>query len=230
MDNPLVSAIIAVKNGERFLAAAIESVLAQDYSPYEIIIVDGHSVDATAEIAKSYPGVRFVEQVNRGVADAYNVGIDAARGEFIAFLSHDDLWTPNKLSVQMDHILRHPEIQYAITRVQFFIEPGCKLPGGFRVELLVQDRVGMMMETVIARKSLFDLIGKFDPLYSSSEDADWFSRASDRQVTRGVVPQVLLRKRVHDANLTFTDPTAYPNLFRALKQSIERKRSTQASV
>ena len=229
-DRPLVSVIIAVKNGERFLAAAIESVLAQDYAPYEIIVVDGHSVDATTAIAKSYPCVRLIAQVEQGVADAYNVGIDAARGELIAFLSHDDLWTPNKLSAQVDYMLCHPEIQYAITQVRFFLEPGLTLPAGFRKELLVEDHVGLMMETLMARKACFDLIGGFDPCYSSSEDADWFARASDQQVPWGVVPQVLLRKRVHDANLTFTDPKSFRNMFRILKRSIERKRSLSSDV
>jgi glycosyltransferase involved in cell wall biosynthesis len=60
MNRPLVSVIIAVKNGERFLADAIESVLVQDYPDYEIIVVDGHSVDRTADIATSYPLVRFI--------------------------------------------------------------------------------------------------------------------------------------------------------------------------
>jgi glycosyltransferase involved in cell wall biosynthesis len=224
MTNPLVSTIIVVKNGERFLAAAIESVLAQDYQPYEIIVVDGHSVDATAEIAKSFAAVRFIEQVNQGVADAFNVGIDAARGELLAFLSHDDLWTPNKLSVQVNYLICHPEIQYVIARVRFFLEPGYRRPSGFREELLLEDRVGLIMETLVARKSLFEVIGKFDPLFLAAEDADWFVRASDNQVPRAVIPEVLLLKRVHDANLTFTTPEINHNLLRALKQSIVRKR------
>jgi glycosyltransferase involved in cell wall biosynthesis len=224
IQNPLVSVIIAVRNGERFLAAAIKSVLAQNYQPYEIIVVDGHSIDATAEIAKSIESVRFIEQVNQGIADAYNVGIDAAKGELLAFLSHDDLWTPNKLRVQVNHLIRHPEIQYVIARVRFFIEPGCSLPAGFREELLFGDRVGLMMETLVARKTLFQVIGKFDPHFSPSDDADWFARASDHQIPRAVMPEVLLYKRVHDANLTFTTPENYQKLLRVLKRSIERKR------
>lgn len=92
MNKPLVSVIIAVKNGERYLTSAIKSALAQEGSwPIEIIVVDGQSNDRTFQIAQSFGLVRFIRQVNKGVSDAYNVGIDAAKGEFLAFLSHDDL-------------------------------------------------------------------------------------------------------------------------------------------
>jgi hypothetical protein len=97
MDNPMVSVIIAVRNGERFLRLAIESVLAQTYRPFEIVVIDGHSDDQTAAIAGSFPEARVVPQAGRGVADAYNLGIESAKADFIAFLSHDDLWTPDKL-------------------------------------------------------------------------------------------------------------------------------------
>src|SRR5262249_48006666 len=108
MSRPPVSVIVPVRNGERFLAAAITSILTQDYRPLEIIVVDGHSADNTAKIVQSFAQVRYVQQVNRGIADAYNTGIAAAQGQVIAFLSHDDLWTPNKLSLQVNHLLEHP--------------------------------------------------------------------------------------------------------------------------
>ncbi|MCU0517011.1 MAG: glycosyltransferase [Oscillatoria sp. Prado101] len=69
MEKPLVSVIIAVKNGERFLAEAIESVLSQTYEPYEIIAVDGQSTDSTEKVAKSYKQVRYIRQTGQGVAD-----------------------------------------------------------------------------------------------------------------------------------------------------------------
>jgi glycosyltransferase involved in cell wall biosynthesis len=72
VNKPLVSVIIAVKNGERFLASAINSVLEQDYQPFEIIVVGGQSVDNTAKIAQSFESVRYVLQAGQGIADAYN--------------------------------------------------------------------------------------------------------------------------------------------------------------
>jgi glycosyltransferase involved in cell wall biosynthesis len=78
-----------VRNGECFLASAINSVLEQDYRSVEIIVINGQSEDRTVQIAQSFAQVRYIQQVNKVVSDAYNVGIDAAKGELVAFLSHD---------------------------------------------------------------------------------------------------------------------------------------------
>lgn len=121
----LVSVIMAVRNGERFLLQAIDSVLAQDYRPMEIIVVDGKSVDRTAEIAHSYPDVRYIYQENLGIPNAYNIGIEVSRGEYIAFLSFDDLWTSDKLRFQANYLNEQPDVQYTIARVKYFLEPGC---------------------------------------------------------------------------------------------------------
>jgi glycosyltransferase involved in cell wall biosynthesis len=228
MGNPLVSVIIAVKNGERFLASAVNSVLEQDYRPIEMIVVDGQSTDKTAQIAQSFAQVRYIQQVNKGVSDAYNVGIDAAKGELVAFLSHDDLWTPDKLSVQVNYLIDHPKVQYTIAKVKFFLEPGHSPPSGFRKELLENDHIGRIMETLVVRKSLFDVIGKFRTDLTTAEDVDWYARANDQGIPMAIVPKVLLHKRVHDANLSLYTLENNRNLLKALRQSIKRKRG-QAS-
>jgi len=228
MGNPLVSVIIAVKNGERFLASAINSVLEEDYRPIEMIVVDGQSTDRTAQIAQSFAQVRYIQQVNKGVSDAYNVGIDAAKGELVAFLSHDDLWTPDKLSVQVNYLIDHPKIQYTIAKVKFFLEPGHSPPSGFRKELLENDHIGRIMETLVVRKSLFDVIGKFRTDLTTAEDVDWYARANDQGIPMAIVPQVLLLKRVHDTNLSLNTLENNRNLLKALRQSVKRKRG-QAS-
>jgi glycosyltransferase involved in cell wall biosynthesis len=224
MDRPLASIIMAVKDGERFLPAAIASVLEQDYRPFEIIVIDGQSADNTAQIAQSFEQVRYVSQVGRGVADAYNVGIDAARGDFVAFLSHDDVWTPDKLTVQMSYMLEHPDVLYTIARVRFFLEPGCSIPPGFRSELLEGDHVGRIMETLVARKVVFDLVGRFSTDFASAEDVDWFARAADAGVQMAVIPKVLLSKRIHDRNISLDASLNTSLLLKALRRSVSRKR------
>lgn len=229
MSNLLVSVIIPVKDGERFLAEAINSVLEQDYRPLEIIVVDGRSVDRTREIAGSFEQVRVIRQVDRGLADAWNVGIDAANGEFIAFLSHDDLWVPNKLSIQVNHMVDHPEIQYTITRVKFFAQPGLPIPPGFRTRLLEGDHIGHMPETLVARRSAFDVVGRFDVSLSVSPDVDWFARAKDKKVRMATMAEVLLLKRVHDANLSLVEvDESHRDLLRVLRHSIVRQRKHRA--
>lgn len=105
MNEPTVSVILAVRNGEPFIVSAINSVLASDKQPLEIVVVDGNSVDGTERIAKSFPIVRFIRQFNREIADAYNLGIESPRGELIAFISHDDIWETRKLSIRVDYIV-----------------------------------------------------------------------------------------------------------------------------
>src|SRR5688500_924354 len=112
---PLVSVIIPVYNGARFLRAALESVFAQTYRPIEVIVVDDGSADDSGVIAQSFPEVRYIRQENQGVAAARNNAIEAARGEFFAFLDQDDLWTPEKLRLQIEHLLDHPEVGYTLT-------------------------------------------------------------------------------------------------------------------
>jgi glycosyltransferase involved in cell wall biosynthesis len=225
---PLVSVVMIVRNGERFLAAAIDSVRAQDYRPLEIIVVDGQSTDSTPAIATSVPAVRLIPQTGRGVADAYNVGIEAARGELVAFLSHDDLWTPDKLSVQVEYLCAHPDIQYCVARVRFLLEKGCSPPPGFKRHLLVGDHVGFIMETLVARRTVFRAVGGFDPARSVGEDTDWFARAKDAGVPMAVIPKVLLTKRLHETNLTGNTLLVQRELMEVIKQSVKRQRGRRA--
>ena len=100
MTGPLVSVIVPVHNGARFLAAALDSVAAQDYGSMEILVVDDGSSDNSAEIAASYR-VRLLQQPNRGVAEARNAGVAESSGELLAFLDQDDLWLERKVSRQV---------------------------------------------------------------------------------------------------------------------------------
>ena len=110
VDSALISVIIVVKNGERFLASAIDSILQQDYQPTEIIVVDGQSQDKTAQIAKSFVQIRYIRQISKGVSDAYNIGVGAARGEFIAFLDADDYWRAGFLKTCVDFLRQHEDV------------------------------------------------------------------------------------------------------------------------
>lgn len=226
MDNPLVSVIIAVKNGERFLVQAINSVLEQDYRPFEVIVVDGQSTDKTAMLAKSYAECRYIYQTGQGIADAYNVGVEAARGKFVSFLSHDDLWTPDKLTCQVRYLLEHESIQYTVAKVRYFLEEGQSIPRGFRKELLDGEHVAYCMETLVTRQSLFDVVGKFDTEYVVAEDVDWFARTIDCQIPMAVIPKVLLYKRVHDQSTSIINLDTQSELFlKILRRSIQRKRN-----
>lgn len=220
----LVSVIVAVRNGERYLRSALDSVFGQDYRSFEVIVVDGQSTDATAAIARSYPGVCYVWQTGKGVSDAYNVGIAAAAGELVAFISHDDLWAPHKLGRQVLFMQEHPTVQLTVTKAHYFVDEGQSAPRGFRQELLQSDPVGFCMETLMVRKALFDRIGGFDPGFVVAEDVDWFARAIDSRIEMAVVPEVLLYKRVHAESTVNTHLHEQNHLLlRAMRSSIARK-------
>jgi glycosyltransferase involved in cell wall biosynthesis len=199
---PLVSVIIAVHNGERFLRAAIESVRAQVYRPVELIVVDDGSTDGSAEIAAAYPDLIYRRQAKKGVAAARNAGLAIARGEFLSFIDSDDLWTTDKLAVQVGFLGARPHLGYAVCHIRWFFDDGCVKPGWFRADLLNRPVAGLVPSALVARASTFARVGPFDPTLRVGEDFDWFLRARCAGVGEAIVPETLVHKRFHGANLT----------------------------
>jgi glycosyltransferase involved in cell wall biosynthesis len=230
LTGPLVSVVLVVRDGERYIGEAIESVLAQDYRPIELVVVDDGSSDGTRRVARAFPDVRFLESAGRGIAAALNTGVAAARGDFVAFIAHDDLWAEGKLAEQMACLLAHPETAYTIGHLRFFLEPGCTLPPGYRPDLLDRDHVGRLPETLVARRSAFARVGPFDDRYAVANDVDWFARAQDLGLPMAVIPRVLLHKRMHGTNnTTHAARENTRELLSLLRASIARRRDAPAS-
>jgi glycosyltransferase involved in cell wall biosynthesis len=223
MDRPLASVVVPVYNGELYLADALDSISAQDYCPFQVIVVDDGSEDNTAEIARSYKEVRYIYQTNQGHAMAKNVGISAAQGEFIAFLDADDLWTPNKLSAQISYHLDHPQVGYTIAKQRIFLEPGAVAPSWYKTEFLLEDHMAFIPSALVVRRSVFDQIGDFDSSYRHGNDADWFFRAKDAGIPMGILSETLLLRRIHGSNLSYETQSMKSDLLLALKMSIGRK-------
>jgi glycosyltransferase involved in cell wall biosynthesis len=222
---PLVSVVIPVYNGARYLRAALESVFAQTYRSFEVIVVDDGSIDDSGKIAQSFPEVHYIRQENQGVAAARNTAIAVARGEFFAFLDQDDLWTPEKLRLQIGHLLSHPDLGYSLTHQQFFLEPGATLPAWFRKELLSSVHTGWVLGTLVVRRTVFDTVGNFSTGYSAANDSDWFFRAKAAGIPMAVVPELLLLKRIHGANDSGRSKEILSELLKVVKTSLDRQRS-----
>lgn len=224
--NPLVSVVIAVRNGARFLGQAIESVQAQTYTHLEIVVVDGASTDESARIAASYRGVRCIQQAERtGFAGAWNEGIAASRGDLIAILDSDDVWEPEKLERQVDVLRHRSEVDYVIAQMRFLTEPGVSLPAQFDPTLLGSAHVANMPSALLIRREALEKVGTFRTDLAIASDIDWFARAKDLPLTRHVVPEVLLYKRVHDANLSYGSTQMLSReLPELLRRSIRRRR------
>src|SRR5262245_2526742 len=123
---PLISVVCPAYNCARFIKPALESVLAQSYRPMEIIVIDDGSSDANPEVVQHFQEVRYLRQANQGPSVARNVGILSARGEYIAFLDVDDLWTPEKLSVQLAGLLSYPQAALSFADMRLFWSNGAE--------------------------------------------------------------------------------------------------------
>lgn len=222
-NNPTVGVVIVVKNGERFIRSALESVFNQDYRPIEVIVVDGNSEDNTLQIVSEFDEVEILHQKGSGIFNAFNIGIKACTAPFIALLSSDDMWLPNKLSSQISFMIRNPEVLFTNTHFQFFLEPGIEIPQGVRNQWLEGCLPGRNPETLVARKEAFDVIGYFENKYSSAEDLDWFGRATDFEVQSYMMKDVLLKKRIHDKNVSMQIEANNRNLLKVLRRSVNRK-------
>ncbi len=226
-EHPLVSVIIPVHNGARYLRAALESVFAQTYRPFEVIVVNDGSVDDSGDIAQSFNDVRYIYQANQGVAAARNNGIEVAGGDFLAFLDQDDLWTPEKLKLQMGQLLTDPDLGYTLTQQQFFLEPGETLPTWFRKELFADVHTGWVLGTLVVRRTAFEKVGNFATGYSAASDGDWFFRAKALGIPMAVVPELLLLKRIHGGNESARAKEILSELRKVVKSSLDRQRSSQ---
>jgi glycosyltransferase involved in cell wall biosynthesis len=219
-----VSVVMAVLDGELYLAEALASVRVQTVAPLELLLVDGGSRDGTRALAAGH-GVRVLDQQGDTLADAYNTGIRAARGDVVAFLSHDDVWLPRKLELQLERLRAAPRVDACVCHAEFFLDPGSAPPPGFRPELLGAARPARVMEALAARRSLFDRVGGLRPEVSPADDVDWFARVQDLGHEVAVLPETLLRKRVHAASTAHTSASGPGALVRLLRSSVERKRA-----
>jgi glycosyltransferase involved in cell wall biosynthesis len=218
-----VTVIVCVRNGARFLARALESIVEQSRPVDEVLLVDGHSSDDTVNIARQFQ-VQVITQPGTGIANAYNTGLAHASGDYIAFLSHDDLWVPTKTSRQLEVLSQHPNALYCVGQAAFFLESHTIPPEGVRQAWLERPHMAYIMETLLARREAFERVGKFNGSLSTAEDVDWFARARDQRVSAVALEEVLVRKRIHDANTSLVTPENSRNVLRALRESVLRKR------
>jgi glycosyltransferase involved in cell wall biosynthesis len=216
---PLVSVIIPVFNGERFLREAVESVLAQKYSPVEIIIVDDGSTDGTATVARSLPEtVRYLRQTNHGPAAARNRGIEQAQGDLIAFADTDDLWPSHKLELQLPYLIRDSKIDIVLGRIQQV------LLSETQAKEIGDPAFSVNLGSAVIRKSCFERVGLFDETMRYSEDVDWFMRAREGAAAIMTIDAVTLFYRQHEQNMTRGKSTSELNVLKALKKSLDRRR------
>lgn len=215
---------MVVKNGERYLGEALESVRAQTRAPDEIIVVDGQSTDGSPALAQAF-ATRLVVQVKPGLAEARNLGIECAQSELVAFLDCDDVWAPEKLELQLRAMEDNPALQYTTTLLQYRVEANAGARGMPHGDP-ESPRAGSTPSALVARRALFQEIGGFNPAYKIGCDSDWFTRVRDAKIATAQLERVLVYKRLHDTNLSRNFAVNREEMFRIAKESIARQRGT----
>jgi glycosyltransferase involved in cell wall biosynthesis len=227
---PLVSCIVPVFNGERYLAEALDSAFAQAYRPLEIVVVDDGSTDGTARVIAAYgERVCAMRQDNAGPSAARNRGVRASHGEFIAFLDADDRWHPEKLTRQMARFAARPELDLCVTWARnFWIAELHEEEARFREHRIAAPLPGYLAPTLLARRRAFERVGEFDPSLYFSHSTEWFLRAAELGCIVELMPDVLYERRLHHANRSRQLNAASRDEFLELvKQHLDRRRAAR---
>lgn len=200
-----VSVIIPTFNRAQWISCAINSVLSQTYSDYEIIVVDDGSTDNTKSVIELYqnPKIKYFFQNNSGVSSARNKGISESSGDWLAFLDSDDEWLPEKLQRQISLLKKYPEVILLLSN-NYFIN-GChkttlfeKRNININADIMINEPLGFLINnaffssTVMVKKSIISKSGAFDTAMSFSEDLDFIWRTST-QGALGVVYDPLVK-------------------------------------
>lgn len=227
--NVRVSVVIAAYNSTRFLAETLASVLAEVDDRDEIIVVDDGSTDGTADLVRTYPRVRLIQQDNAGPPAARNTAIRAALGEFIATIDHDDLWPSGRLDLMLAALDRTPSAAYVAGEQVLVLEPGAPLPFWLRSadpDELVRFRRERGNGVMLTRRNAFDRVGLFDESFTrGGEDIDWILRCVELGLEAVEIDDAVLLRRIHGGNITSDRENMQRSTFAVLRKRAQRRRA-----
>lgn len=220
-----ISVIIPVYNNARFLAAAIESVLVQDATIDEVLVVDDGSSDDSVAVAQRFvPHIRMVSQPNAGPAAARNTGLDNTGGELVAFLDADDLMMPHRIAAQAAAMSRPSKPDLVLSAQWLFRDGDISRPSDDPAKIKQHLRPGLVPSTAFIRRTAFDSYGRFSPAHRIGDFVEWLSRATALGCRLEILPEPLVMRRVHDANLSSAGRADYAGLVKAIRD--QRRRPT----
>lgn len=211
MRSPLVSVLMPIYNGERYLVDAIKSVLAQTWQYWELILINDGSTDDSAKIAQSFirqdSRIRYYEQSNQGLPAALNAGLRRATGTYIAALAQDDQWLPHLLETLANVLERNSEAVAVYGLARTMDASGQDLPQTFGRVVPSSQLYDCLIEgnfipacAMMIRRAGLEAVGGYDEtLYFEDWDL-WLRLAADYPILS--VPEIVLRYRVHESNMT----------------------------
>jgi len=216
MTHPRVSILMPVYNVAPYLREAMDSILTQTFQDFELIVLDDYSPDNSSEILDTYTDERIVRyrgEKNMGLSNVLNVGLQMARGEFIARMDSDDLSTPERLATQVAYLDAHPEIDLCSCGMELF---GAKQETWVREANVEDVKITALFHSPILhassmwRRASFERVGlRFLQEMVPAEDYDMWTRAMAAGLRLVNIPQVMYQYRIHPSQATTqTDKTA----------------------
>lgn len=225
--DPLVTVVVPVFDGARFLAECLDSLVAQDHPALEIVVVDDGSTDDSAAVAEArshgHPGVRVLRRAHEGLGASRNAGIDAARGALVGFCDADDTWRPNKASAQVAHLDAHPEVDIALCRQDTVIEPGTEMPDWLIPDQRYGDLDGVSPTSALFRRPVFDRL-RYRTDMDTGTDFDLLIRARAAGFAIAVLDEILRTRRIHDDNMTTRHGPSKADLFASVRSHLRDRR------
>lgn len=222
---PIVSVVIAVFNGERFIREAIRSVQEQRHASLELIVVDDGSTDGTAAAIREFSGVQYVHQANAGQPAALNHGVRLATGAFLGFNDADDLWTARRLAVQLDALAAEPSLAAVYGHVEQFLEADA--PPAVAAALTDTRRIqpSRLHTAMLVRREAFDRVGAFREDMRIGSVVDWAHRSQQAGLRERMLEHVVLRRRLHGQNIGWLQKNAASEAYLAVaKAALARRR------
>lgn len=223
-DQADVSVVIPAYEAERYLAAAIESVLAQSLAPREILVVDDGSSDGTVAVASRFEQVRVLREPHGGLARAWNRGIAASSGRYLAFLDADDLWTPDKLRRQVQVMEGTAAPDVVLGAVQQFVSADAAEDFRRRVVCPSGPMPGYAAGAMLARRGVFERVGPFVEDLNLGSFIDWFHRVEWLGLVKIVLSEIHLLRRLHGGNSSLRESASRGDFARVAKAAIDRRR------
>lgn len=222
MKYPLVTCIIPVFNGEKYIESAIESVLNQTYKNIEIILADDGSTDNTPNLIRKYDGkIRYIRQPNAGSASARNLGISKTCGDFIGFLDSDDMWDKDKILLQLECFENNPEIDICLCNIKIINEKEKGILDKNYVIITPYTVCSILIKAETLKK-----VGYFNINLKFGEDTDWFMRIRKLGIPVKILKEELVYARLHNHNLTNSiNVRSREAIFSQIKNVLDERRN-----
>ena len=224
----LVSVIMTVYNGERYLREAIESVLQQTYSPIEVIVLDDGSDDASPLIASSYgEDIVHIRRDRAGMGAARNDALGHATGSLLAFLDADDRFVPDKTERQVAALQEDRSLEVVYGHVREFVSPDLTPDAASRLRAPAPRLPGRLPGEMLIHTDSFFKVGLFSTRLKLGVGLDWSARAAEAGLRSKMLQEIVYERRLHTSNNALREQASRDHYLFAVKAALDRRRAGQ---